>query len=149
MNKSPAFTLIELLLTVVIIAILSGIVIAAINPEGIRAKGRDANRKKDITLISQALGQYYADNNQYPVAADMTALANALSPSSGVTYLKSFPSDTEGAYCYNRIDSQNYVLCSEMEASPAEINNIPAPQLCDPSSSFNASNNRFCVTNPF
>lgn len=149
MKFNPAFTLIELLLTVVIVAILSGIVIAAINPEGIRAKGRDANRKKDITLISQALGQYYADNNQYPDAADMTALGNLLSPASGNVYIKVFPTSNEDAYCYNRIDPQNFVLCSEMEAMPNEINNIPSGDLCDPASNFNASNNRFCVTNPF
>lgn len=145
MKKYLAFTLIELLLTVVIVAILSGLVVAAINPEGLRAKARDTNRKKDVVLVSQALGQYYADNNAYP-SGEISAVKSAISPSSGSPiYLKTFPD--ESGLCYTYVDSQNYILCAYLEAQPNEVpSGVTA---CAPSAATATTPNRYCVTNPF
>jgi type IV pilus assembly protein PilA len=61
MNK--AFTLIEILLVVAIIAILASIVIIAINPAKQLADARNAQRWSDVNTILNATYQYAIDNN--------------------------------------------------------------------------------------
>lgn len=52
------FTLLELLITVGIISILSGITIVAVNPAKQFAQANDANRFNDVNSILSAVGQY-------------------------------------------------------------------------------------------
>ncbi|EKE00348.1 MAG: hypothetical protein ACD_22C00043G0005 [uncultured bacterium] len=54
-NKRQGFTLLELMLSVSIIAILSGVLIMVINPLAIVSKGRDAKRMEDLDAISKAI----------------------------------------------------------------------------------------------
>ncbi len=63
-KKSPAFTLIELLIVSVIIALLS--VVVMINLGISKQKTRDNQRKADLSKIGSALEAYYADNKSYP-----------------------------------------------------------------------------------
>lgn len=58
-----AFTLIEILLVVAIIAILAGIVIFAVNPAKQLADSRNAQRRSDVNTILNAIYQYALDNN--------------------------------------------------------------------------------------
>lgn len=64
MNRSPkkAFTLIEVLLVIVIIAILAGIVIIAVNPGRQIAQANNAQRDNDVLAILDAVHQYGIDN---------------------------------------------------------------------------------------
>ncbi len=64
MNSKNArgFTLIEILVVIGIIAVLAAIVIVAINPARQFAQARNTQRTSDVTTISNALGQYRADN---------------------------------------------------------------------------------------
>lgn len=62
--KQKGFTIVELLIVIVVIAILAAISIVAYN--GIQQRGRDAQRKSDIATISKALELYYIDNGAYP-----------------------------------------------------------------------------------
>lgn len=58
------FTIVELLIVIVVIAILAAITIVAYN--GIQARAREAQRAQDIKSITKALELYYADKGVYP-----------------------------------------------------------------------------------
>lgn len=63
-NTKKGFTLIELLVVIVIIAMLSAIVMAALSNS--RQKSRDARRISDIGQIALALELYYDGHRSYP-----------------------------------------------------------------------------------
>lgn len=77
MKISPrhrGFTLIEVLLVVVIIAILSGIVIIAVNPARQIAQTNNAQRDSDVRALLDAVHQYSIDNRGVlPTAITTTA----------------------------------------------------------------------------
>lgn len=160
MKNKKAFTLVELLLGITIVAILSGLVIVVINPEKLKKKVRDAQRKKDLEIVALALEQYYADNNGYP-NIDYSSMAATLSPSSGTTYLKNTPNDPMNgvtgygySYCY-RTDtvngSQNFVMCALQEASTIDQNSQDLYLAnCDttPPAQNDATLGRYCISNP-
>ncbi len=54
------FTIVELLIVIVVIAVLASISIVAFN--GVQQRSRDARRAQDMTLIKKALLLYQADN---------------------------------------------------------------------------------------
>jgi prepilin-type N-terminal cleavage/methylation domain-containing protein len=60
--KRPAFTLIELLITIAIIGVLTGL--ASVSYAGIQKRSRDAQRKNDLSLVKIYLSTYY--NAQVP-----------------------------------------------------------------------------------
>lgn len=104
MRKSTSgFTIVELLIVIVVIAILASISIVAYS--GIQARARDSQRRNDVSEIVKALELYYADNGQYPTSsgagsttinsswsttadASWQSLSNALK-----TYLNKLPTD--------------------------------------------------------
>jgi general secretion pathway protein G len=63
-SRRSAFTLIELLLVMVILAILAGVVINKFG--GIQERARDTRAKTDITNIKNALEQFKIVNTRYP-----------------------------------------------------------------------------------
>lgn len=58
------FTIVELLIVIVVIAILASITIVAYN--GVQQRARDVRRVSDAQAIVQALEIYRLDNGQYP-----------------------------------------------------------------------------------
>lgn len=63
-KRISGFTIVELLIVVVIIAILAAVTAVAYN--GIQARSRDSQRKQDVATIKKALELYYIDNGRYP-----------------------------------------------------------------------------------
>ena len=73
-QSRSGFALIEILLTVVIIAILTGIVIVAIRPQKNLADAKDAKRRQDLNAMIEALYQYQIDYNRFPVTVGIATL---------------------------------------------------------------------------
>lgn len=61
------FTIVELLIVIVVIAILAAITTVAYS--GISQRSRDSTRKNDVTTIKKALELYYVDNGSYPASS--------------------------------------------------------------------------------
>jgi len=84
MFKRKAFTLIELLIVIAIIAILAGIIITATT--GATKKARDSKRVADMKMLYNAIVQYEADHGHYP--SSLQALVNE-------GYISSIPVDPQ------------------------------------------------------
>lgn len=121
------FTIVELLIVIVVIAILATISIVAYR--GVQARGRDSARIEKVSQIAKALELYKVDNGQYPPIIDgggwesscgsqtdnwghcdrMKYLADALAP-----YIKIDPTSLSGAtqgnyyYYYQSPNGDNY-----------------------------------------
>lgn len=63
-KTTSGFTLVELLIAIVVIAVLASISVVAYS--GVQERARDTIREKDMALISQALEMYYIDNGRFP-----------------------------------------------------------------------------------
>jgi prepilin-type N-terminal cleavage/methylation domain-containing protein len=67
------FTLIEILITIVILAILAGITIVALNPGQNIDDANDVRRKSDVSTILNGVWQYAVSHNgQFPAGVSAT-----------------------------------------------------------------------------
>lgn len=67
MKQKKGFTLLEILVAVVLIGILAGIVLIAINPNRQLAQARDTAREIEVSKLQKALEEYALKNsNNYP-----------------------------------------------------------------------------------
>lgn len=74
-KKQKGFTIIELLIVIVVIAILAAVSIVAYN--GIQQRARDSERQSEMQTIEKALALYYIDNGGYPDCAGGTYVPGA------------------------------------------------------------------------
>lgn len=152
-NRSSGFTIVELLIVIVVIAILAAITIVAYN--GIQARARDSQRKNAVATIQKALELYHTDNGGYPTCTGTTYFAgntrsscstadvnfvNMLSPK----YLNKVPSDPTNAgdyyffyicgskktsdVTYSASSDDNYVLGVHYETQGGPYVSAWAPQ---------------------
>ena len=68
-NRSKGFTIVELLIVIVVIAILATLVIVTFT--GIQQKARDNQRQTDIAALNNHLAAYYATNGNYPTLTNL------------------------------------------------------------------------------
>ena len=90
-----AFTLIELLIVIAIIAILAAILFVSIGTKPL-VKSRDAKRAADLENLRTALALYYNDKGFYPGTADLGA---ELKTGSYIPELPKDPKDASGKVC--------------------------------------------------
>lgn len=70
-NRSKGFTIVELLIVIVVIAILATLVIVTFT--GIQQKARDSQRQTDINALDSHIEAYYASTGNYPTLAQLTS----------------------------------------------------------------------------
>jgi general secretion pathway protein G len=82
-KRSAAFTLIELLIVIAIIAILASIVLAAAG--SVQKKSARSRAQTEIAAMAAALENYKADNGDYPVNSNTGSLTlvTTLMPTNG------------------------------------------------------------------
>ena len=110
-KKQAGFTIVELLIVIVVIAILAAITIVAY--AGIQSRARDASRDSAADTIMKALELYAADNSgQYPnvcaggvnSGCDAALLSSPLTP----TYIASIPSDPDSSKVLSYVVSSGF-----------------------------------------
>lgn len=93
---SRAFTLVEILVVVAIIAVLVGIVGG--NFIGSRIRARDSERKNSLSQVAKALELYISDYNFYPesVGGEVAGInwGETWMDAENTTYMKQLPSDS-------------------------------------------------------
>ncbi len=139
-SNKKAFTLLEILLVVAVLAILAGIVILAVNPSRQLSSVRNAQRYLDVNTIHKAVYQYNIDTGLLPPtvsstpieicrtgASDCTGLIDLSVLSSSTRYLVSLPIDpmTSSAngtgYMIYKTDSGRPVVYSNLAELDYEI----------------------------
>jgi len=76
-KNNKGFTIVEITITVFIIAILAGITIVAFTK--VQTDARDSERASKTKIIAEALEKYYERNGEYPGCAAMTQAGNLVS----------------------------------------------------------------------
>ncbi|MBD3250193.1 MAG: prepilin-type N-terminal cleavage/methylation domain-containing protein [Candidatus Pacebacteria bacterium] len=136
-NTKKGFTLLELLIVISIIGILIAVVAVAYTT--VQQKSRDARRKGDIKAISDALEQYYADNeSSYPSDTNCTGIV-------GATYLPGgVPTDPKGGtYNYTcRSAASAYCICAQLEGGGGNATTAAGSTSCS-----YGSGDYFCLSN--
>lgn len=105
------FTLIEILVTISIIALLT--MIGVTNFRVANQRARDGRRQGDLEQIKAALELYRTDEAEYP--ADITAGQTIESPT-GTIYMNQVSTDplSTQTYYYSS-DGETYTLCAALE----------------------------------
>ncbi len=117
-KKAKAFTLVELMVTMAIIAILMGL--AAFGIATALRVLRDNQRRDAVRNIEIALNSHYIDNSEYPAdiafAADqVTVSAGNVVPLDGITQAGGATDSGSTAYCY-LITSTGYKVGALLES---------------------------------
>lgn len=126
MKKPNGFTLVELLITIAIIAILATVGIVAYST--VLKQGRDAKRQSDLRAIQSALEQYYSDQGFYPAASP-----NPLTPNSSLTSSTGNPSPPPTSKTYmntipNDLDSTKPYIYLPLKDTSTDCNNLSTKQ---------------------
>lgn len=93
-NKSTGFTIVELLITIVIISLLSAIVL--VSYRGITAKANEAAIQSDLANASKKLAMYYAEYGVYP--DDLNGAGCPTGPKTDTNYCIKLGSNTSFDY---------------------------------------------------
>lgn len=150
MSKQPGFTLLEILLTIGIIAVLATVVVVSLDPVERFKDARDSRRLADIESILSAVHQYVIDNQgSYPAGMD-TSERQVGSASSGCSlsgncavstgecldldsslerYLKNIPFDPENGSSARthysvQLDDNNIVTVRACDSTDETIDSV-------------------------
>ena len=118
-NKS-GFTLLEILVSATIIAVLTAIGIVSYS--SVNKRSRDVKRKSDLEQVRSALEMYRADNGQYPnIGSGFQLVAGLTTALVSGGYMPGLPEDPGNStdYYYDAVDTggvySSYCICGELE----------------------------------
>jgi prepilin-type N-terminal cleavage/methylation domain-containing protein len=142
LHYTKGFTLVELLIAISLIGVLTGVLLAVLNPRGIQAKARDAQRVADLAKVKVALENYYSDNRVYPTANAWVAITTlsgaAVVPRPlNAAYITKLPEDpkktgtlcgggTWRGYGYKSVGGTAYILATNMEIAASASSGCPS-----------------------
>lgn len=124
-THTMGFTLVEILVAMLILGVLGGAAILAVNPKGQVSKAYDSVRQQDLSQIKNGLDLYYHDHNCYPSSINFGEQWK--DPSTGTVYLPKVPQDPQAlstGYSYVYIVDtascpQWYSLYGKLSQAPA------------------------------
>lgn len=124
-NRHSGFTVVELLIVIVTIALLAAIVTQSYGI--IQAHARDSERKSDVLVLKDAINKYYDANGAYPLPSSGCAVnsgcyVNLLSSLLVPTYIPTIPSPPSGtnyAYVRGADTEENYAIYTSTEVIPS------------------------------
>lgn len=131
-KKQGGFTLVELLVVIGILAVLTAVVLVAVNPVRQFAQARDTQRRADVNTISAAVIAYIADptntGTRTLAGLGVTALCTATPHIVGVApttlvelipiYVAALPTDPSGGsytICVNDATSNRFTVAATPE----------------------------------
>jgi len=104
MNSTKGFTMLEVLLVIAVGMVLISVIIRAVDPATRLKQARDAKRKTDISILSNAITQYQSSHEEYPAdvnECDSSKGTAATCPANGTNWdinqglYKAIVSDTQ------------------------------------------------------
>lgn len=125
------FTLLELLVTATLIAVLT--VIGIVSYSSVNKRSRDVKRRSDLEQLRSALEMFRSDKTQYPGNASYPSIQDATFNDASTlgssivanNYIPSIPTDPDGksSYYYEPSSSNNiyngYCVCAMLEIIPS------------------------------
>lgn len=109
LTRRSGFTIVELLIVIVVIAILAAISIVAYT--GIQSRAHDAALQSDANAIRKVMQMYYSDNGSYPICSGGSGHSCSLlsiTPQLVPKYVSSMPNDTAQPYQYVATNTSPY-----------------------------------------
>lgn len=105
-TRNYGFTIVELLIVIVVIAILAAITIIAYN--GIQSRARISQRAGDVSAIQKSLELFKADNSVYPAVNATTAanLPSGFAGSYGCITCYAYSVSTDNTWMKGLIDAK-------------------------------------------
>jgi len=116
-TNKKAFTLVELLVVVTIIAILSVVAYMAVGGQTVKA--RDAKRQQDLSTIQSSLEVYLIEKGSYPTSPLTSGIVAGQIPKK---YLSEIPADPQGdTYTYVK-SGVTYQIAATLEDDGDPVN---------------------------
>lgn len=153
-DTQRGFTLVELLIVIVVLAILATITIVAYN--GVQNRARVAALQATVTQATNKLGLYFTDNGNYPADLTTAGLSNLNSGGNTVNYVPYTSASNRQGYCIEVANGSNNYFGSDITPTPqvggcgggtVNGNSCPAGYIAVPANTtLNPSEpNGFCV----
>lgn len=144
-QRQAGFTLVEVLVTIAIVALLASIGLASFAQAGI--SGRNSKRKADIESIRQALVMYRADAGSYPIQGSVGLISSGVQTVLTTDYLAPpFPTDPKSTgssiYTYISTAGTSFCLCALMEGTGQGNTNVTN---C---TAFSPGGTHYCAESP-
>ena len=128
MKKNNGFTIIEVLIVVIVIAILASV--AIISYDATQKRARDTERKNDLATLRDSLQLYYSKYGNYLETGSGCGTSNNgegwVSQATGGSYTNSI---------VNCLKTAGYLNTDIVDPSGC-INNLPAPQCASPTKAY-------------
>ena len=130
--KNQAFTIVEILITVSIIALIVTASLVVMNPMAQVGKAWDGKRKSEMDTFRKVMEDFYNDKGRFPIATELCYDA------ASTPRVDSF--GNTACYCH---------VCGRHAGSPSTLNSYMPQLLCDPQSpKYDFLYDFDCVANP-